>query len=221
MPSEAKTRTAHLPVHSQNYSSLRKRSYKKACRRATDAQQPVAYRGQQLTPLQVRRSGNCPPRPSGQRPSHVRSFRYDQDCDVQPVSDLNHCATVSEKQSPVTRLLQRCGSTTGSALPPAQGNCAASPARPLAGRLDSRSQCHAPLKSLTLVTATYGPVGGFVAIDSDHLLQTALDVSMHIEILASDLGQVWGRRFHRRRRVLVLNATSRILWPHSPPLALK
>ena len=56
MPSEAKTRPAILPMHSQNYSSLRKRSYKKACRRATEAQQPVAYRGQQLTQLQVRRS---------------------------------------------------------------------------------------------------------------------------------------------------------------------
>ena len=67
MPSEAKTRTALLPVHSQNYSSLRKRSYKKACRRAVDAQQPVPYRGQQLTPLQVRRSGNCPPRLAGRR----------------------------------------------------------------------------------------------------------------------------------------------------------
>ena len=67
MPSEAKTRTALLPVHSQNYSSLRKRSYKKACRRAVDAQQPVPYRGQQLTPLQVRRLGNCPPRLAGRR----------------------------------------------------------------------------------------------------------------------------------------------------------
>ena len=69
MTSEAKTRMAILLVHSQNYSSLRKRSYKKACRHATDAQQPVAYRGQQLTPLQVRRAGNCPPRHPGQRQS--------------------------------------------------------------------------------------------------------------------------------------------------------
>ena len=68
MPSEAKTRPAILPMHSQNYSSLCKRSYKKACRRATEAQQPVAYRGQQLTQLQVRRSGNCPPRHSDQQP---------------------------------------------------------------------------------------------------------------------------------------------------------
>ena len=61
MPSEAKMRPAQLPVHSQNYSSLRKRSFRSACRRAVVAQQPVSYRGQQLTPVQVRRSGNCPP----------------------------------------------------------------------------------------------------------------------------------------------------------------
>ena len=66
MTSEAKMRPAQLPVHSQNYSSLRKRSFKSACRRAVVAQQPVSYRGQQLTPAQVRRSGNCPPRRSGQ-----------------------------------------------------------------------------------------------------------------------------------------------------------
>ena len=65
MPSEAKMRPAQLPVHSQNYSSLRKRSFKSACRRAVVAQQPVSYRGQPLTPVQVRRSGNCPPSRSG------------------------------------------------------------------------------------------------------------------------------------------------------------
>ena len=76
MPSEAKMRTAQLPVHSQNYSSLRKRSFKSACRRAVAAQQPVSYRGQQLTPVQVRRSGNCPPRHSGRgsgRPPRQRA----------------------------------------------------------------------------------------------------------------------------------------------------
>ena len=76
MSSEAKMRTAQLPVHSQNYSSLRKRSFKSACRRAVVAQQPVSYRGQQLTPVQVRRSGNCPPRHSGQssgRPTRQRA----------------------------------------------------------------------------------------------------------------------------------------------------
>ena len=65
MPSEAKMRPAQLPVHSQNYSSLRKRSFRSACRRAVVAQQPVSYRGQQLTPVQVRRSGNCPPSHQG------------------------------------------------------------------------------------------------------------------------------------------------------------
>ena len=69
MPSEAKMRPAQLPVHSQNYSSLRKRSFKSACRRAVVAQQPVSYRGQPLTPVQVRRSGNCPP----SRPGHGSS----------------------------------------------------------------------------------------------------------------------------------------------------
>ena len=76
MTSEAKMRPAQLPVHSQNYSSLRKRSFKSACRRAVVAQQPVSYRGQQLTPVQVRRSGNCPPRHSGQgsgRPPRSRA----------------------------------------------------------------------------------------------------------------------------------------------------
>ena len=48
LPTEAKMRPAQLPVHSQNYSSLRKRSFKSACRRAVAAQQPVSYRGQQL-----------------------------------------------------------------------------------------------------------------------------------------------------------------------------
>ena len=65
MPSEAKMRPAQLPVHSQNYSSLRKRSFRSACRRAVVAQQPVSYRGQTLTPAQVRRSGNCPPQHQG------------------------------------------------------------------------------------------------------------------------------------------------------------
>ena len=59
--SASNQRMALLPVHSQNYSQLRKRSFKRACRAATVKQQPVYYRGQVLTPTQVRRSGNCPP----------------------------------------------------------------------------------------------------------------------------------------------------------------
>ena len=85
MSSEAKMRTAQLPVHSQNYSSLRKRSFKSACRRAVVAQQPVSYRGQQLTPVQVRRSGNCPPRHSGQssgRPPRPRAGLANRDLRV-------------------------------------------------------------------------------------------------------------------------------------------
>ena len=88
MSSEAKMRPAQLPVHSQNYSSLRKRSFKSACRRAVVAQQPVSYRGQQLTPVQVRRSGNCPPRHSGRssgRPPRQRSWLQTearQICDI-------------------------------------------------------------------------------------------------------------------------------------------
>ena len=68
-------RPAQLPVHSQNYSSLRKRSFKSACRRAVVAQQPVSYRGQQLTPVQVRRSGNCPPSHPGRGSGRLTSRR--------------------------------------------------------------------------------------------------------------------------------------------------
>ena len=78
-------RPAQLPVHSQNYSSLRKRSFKSACRRAVVAQQPVSYRGQQLTPVQVRRSGNCPPRHSGRssgRPPRQRAGLANRDLRV-------------------------------------------------------------------------------------------------------------------------------------------
>ena len=85
LPTEAKMRTAQLPVHSQNYSSLRKRSFKSACRRAVVAQQPVSYRGQQLTPVQVRRSGNCPPRHPGRsssRPTRQRAGLANRDLRV-------------------------------------------------------------------------------------------------------------------------------------------
>ena len=78
-------RPAQLPVHSQNYSSLRKRSFKSACRRAVVAQQPVSYRGQQLTPVQVRRSGNCPPRHPGRdsdRPTSRRAGLANRDLRV-------------------------------------------------------------------------------------------------------------------------------------------
>ena len=50
---------ALLPVHSQNFASLRKNSFKTACRRAIARSE--RYRGQVLTPRLLRRTGNCPP----------------------------------------------------------------------------------------------------------------------------------------------------------------
>ena len=86
---------ALLPVHSQNFLSLRKNSFKTACRRATVGQRPVTYRGQVLTPQLLRRTGNCPPptrrqlqaqpdnsargtasRRAGQQPRHVRVMSW-------------------------------------------------------------------------------------------------------------------------------------------------
>ena len=52
---------ALLPVHSQNFASLRKNSFKTACRRTVVRSEPVRYRGQVLTPRLLRRTGNCPP----------------------------------------------------------------------------------------------------------------------------------------------------------------
>ena len=52
---------ALLPVHSQNFASLRKNSFKTACRRTVAKSEPVRYRGQVLTPRPLRRTGNCPP----------------------------------------------------------------------------------------------------------------------------------------------------------------
>ena len=56
---------ALLPVHSQNFASLRKNSSRtartSACRRAIRGQRPVQHRGQVLTPRLLRRMGNCPP----------------------------------------------------------------------------------------------------------------------------------------------------------------
>ena len=52
---------ALLPVHSSNYSRIRKCSYRKACRRALRDEDAVIYRGHPLTPQQVRSQGHCPP----------------------------------------------------------------------------------------------------------------------------------------------------------------
>ena len=48
-------------MHSQNFASLRKNSFKTACRRAIARSEPVQYRGQVLTLRLLRRMGNCPP----------------------------------------------------------------------------------------------------------------------------------------------------------------
>ena len=52
---------ALLPVHSQNYSQIRKKSFKHACKKVAVSQRTVSYRGQPLTPTMLRRMGNCPP----------------------------------------------------------------------------------------------------------------------------------------------------------------
>ena len=52
---------ALLPIHSSNYSQIRKCSYPNACRRALRDDDTVTYRGQPLTPQQVRSQGHCPP----------------------------------------------------------------------------------------------------------------------------------------------------------------
>ena len=50
---------ALLPVHSQNFASLRKNPFRTACRRTVARSEPVRYRGQVLTPRLLRRTGNC------------------------------------------------------------------------------------------------------------------------------------------------------------------
>ena len=51
---------ALLAVHSQIFSSLRKNSFKRACRRVVHSQVPVSYGGQPLTPQLLRSAGNGP-----------------------------------------------------------------------------------------------------------------------------------------------------------------
>ena len=65
---------ALLPVHSSNYSQIRKCSYRKACRRALRDADTVTYRGQPLTPQQVCSQGHCPPQATP-RPSHHSGTR--------------------------------------------------------------------------------------------------------------------------------------------------
>ena len=64
---------ALLPIHSNNYSQLRKRSYKKACRQAQRDEGSAVYRGRPLTFRQVASKGHCPP-PAATSPNvHARS----------------------------------------------------------------------------------------------------------------------------------------------------
>ena len=50
-----------LPVHSQNYSQIRKKCFKYACKKVAVNQRPILYRGQHLIPTIIRWIGNCPP----------------------------------------------------------------------------------------------------------------------------------------------------------------
>ena len=63
---------ALLPSHSSNYSQLRKRSYKKACRQAQRDEDSVTYRGQPLTLRQVVRQGHCPPQAANSPNAQMR-----------------------------------------------------------------------------------------------------------------------------------------------------
>ena len=64
---------ALLPIHSENYSQIRKRSYRKACRQAQRDDDSVVYRGRPLTLRQVASQGHCPPTAVTNPPSSVRS----------------------------------------------------------------------------------------------------------------------------------------------------
>ena len=71
-------RTAMLPVHSQIYSQIRKKSCKHASKTGVAKQQPVSHGGQVLAPAQVRSMGNCHPQaPSAPatRPPRSRAGR--------------------------------------------------------------------------------------------------------------------------------------------------
>ena len=52
---------ALLPIHSANYSQIRKRSYRKACRQAQRDESSAVYRGRPLTLRQIASQGHCPP----------------------------------------------------------------------------------------------------------------------------------------------------------------
>ena len=64
---------ALLPIHSENYSQIRKRSYRKACRQAQRDDDSAVYRGRPLTLRQVASQGHCPPTAVTSSPPSVRS----------------------------------------------------------------------------------------------------------------------------------------------------
>ena len=64
---------ALLPIHSANYSQIRKRSYRKACRQAQRDEDNAVYRGRPLTLRQVASQGHCPPTAATSPHSSVRS----------------------------------------------------------------------------------------------------------------------------------------------------
>ena len=66
---------ALLPIHSSNYSQIRKCSYRRACRRALRDEDTVTYRGHPLTPQQVRSQGHCPPEAASRPSQHPGTRR--------------------------------------------------------------------------------------------------------------------------------------------------
>ena len=64
---------ALLPIHSANYSQIRKRSYRKACRQAQRDEGSAVYRGRPLTLRQIASQGHCPPTAATSPHPSVRS----------------------------------------------------------------------------------------------------------------------------------------------------
>ena len=64
---------ALLPIHSANYSHIRKRSYRKACRQAQRDEGSASYRGKPLTLRQIASQGHCPPTAATSPHPSVRS----------------------------------------------------------------------------------------------------------------------------------------------------
>ena len=64
-----------LPIHSRNFPSLRKNSFRRACRAVATSNSPVQYRGQPLTPQMIQNTGNCPPAAAPAQQSMPRQRR--------------------------------------------------------------------------------------------------------------------------------------------------